>query len=312
MKVLITGAAGNLGSLLTRHLLGNSEFALRLMTHRRPLPTELLVKGRSEAVAADLSKPETLGTAVDGVDAIVHFAGVLFQANPERFLPVTNTHYFQNLLNAAKARGVGKVVLISFPHVEGPSSFESPAVGTLEGNPISWHAKTRLEEERSLFAHMKTPISLRVGMVYGRGILMIDAARWLARRRLLGVWREATPIHLVSALDFCRACTSALGNNKAIGIYHVGDEGKITLQEFLDQACVQWSCHVPWRMPLGLIYTAAQLCEWYSALTGARSPLTRDFIDIGRVPYYGDTARFRRELLPILSYPTLKDGIHTL
>ena len=35
-------------------------------------------------------------------------------------------------------------------------------------------------------------------------------------------------------------------------------------------------------MPLWLIYTAAELCELYSKITGSISPLTRDFIDIGQ------------------------------
>lgn len=37
----------------------------------------------------------------------------------------------------------------------------------------------------------------RVGMGYGKGILMIDAAKWFAKRRLLGVWRDPTEIHLM-------------------------------------------------------------------------------------------------------------------
>lgn len=313
MNVLITGAAGNLGSLLARHFLNETDHQLRLMIHRHQPPVDLLRPDRSQVVMSDLASPETLPPAVQGIDVIVHFAGVLFKANPERFLPTTNTAYFRNLMRAAQTAGVRRIILISFPHVEGPTSFEAPALGRLDRTPISWHAKTRLEEERLLFTTAITePISLRVGMVYGRGILMVDSARWLARHRLLGVWRQPTPIHLISSLDFCRSCTSAISHANAKGIYHVGDEGKITLQEFLDQTCEHWGYPRPWRMPLGLIYSAARLCELYSSLTGSASPLTRDFIDIGRVPYYGDTTRFRTELLPKLSHPTLKDGIHTL
>ncbi len=98
----------------------------------------------------------------------------------------------------------------------------------------------------------------------------------------------------------------------AKGIYHVGDEGRIHLQEFLALACARWGYRAPWTMPLWMIYSAAHLCEFYSNLTGSISPLTRDFIDIGRVPYYGDTTRFRRELLPALAYPTIAEGILTL
>ena len=312
MKVLITGAAGNLGSLLSRHLLACPNLTLRLMTHRRELPVDLKVAGKTEVVPADLADPSTLPAAIEGVDTIVHFAGVLFKANPKRFLPMTNTVYFKNLVDAAGDHGVRKVILISFPHVEGPTSFAHPATGRLDGTPISAHARTRLEEERYLLSTVAQPISLRVGMVYGRGILMMDAARWLAARRLLGVWKQPTEIHLISKPDFCAACAAAIENPDANGIYHVGDEGRLHLQDFLRLACQRWGTPAPWQMPLWIIYSAAALCEFYSSLSGSISPLTRDFIDIGRVSYYGDTTRFRKELLPTLVYPTIYEGIHGL
>ena len=46
----------------------------------------------------------------------------------------------------------------------------------------------------------------------------------------------------------------------------------------------------------------------WSKLTGSTSPLTRDFLDIGRVSYYSDTTRMRAELLPVLHYPTIREG----
>jgi nucleoside-diphosphate-sugar epimerase len=312
MKILITGAAGNLGSLLARYLLSQETGQLRLMIFRRDVPEDLKIPGKTEIIRADLSKCESLRAAVKGIDVIVHFAGVLFKANPEKFLGTTNTIYFKNLVDVAKENGVRRIILISFPHVEGPTSVEKPASGRLDGIPISIHAQTRLEEEKYLFANAPEPISLRVGMVYGRGILMIDAARWLAKRRLLGVWKERTQIHLISKDDFCAACAAAITNRAAVGIYHIGDERNVSLQEFLDLACHQWGVGRPWIMPLWLIYTAAELCEFYSKITDSLSPLTRDFIDIGRVSYYGDTSRMRKELLPVLKYRTITDGLHTL
>ena len=312
MRILITGAAGNLGSLLARHLLSHKVGPLRLMVFQRDVPADLKVTGKTEIVRADLSRRDSLTAVVKGVDVIVHFAGVLFKANPERFLNTTNTGYFKNLVDVAKENGVRRIILISFPHVEGPTSIEKPAKGRLDGTPISVHAKTRLEEERYLFANAAEPISLRVGMVYGRDILMIDTARWLAKRRLLGVWKERTQIHLISKDDFCAACTAAITNSAASGIYHVGDEGNVSLQEFLELACRQWGFGRPWTMPLWLIYTAAELCELYSRITGSISPLTRDFIDIGRVSYYGDTGRMRKDLLPVLKYRTIAEGLSSL
>jgi nucleoside-diphosphate-sugar epimerase len=312
MKILITGAAGNLGSLLARYLLCRETGQLRLMIFRRDVPEDLKIPGKTEIIRADLLERKSLTAAVKGIDVIVHFAGVLFKANPEQFLRTTNTVYFKNLVDAAKENGVRKIILISFPHVEGPTSIESPAKGKLDGTPISVHAQTRLEEEKYLFANAPEPVSLRVGMVYGRGILMIDAARWLAKRRLLGVWKDRTQIHLISKDDFCAACTATITNSAASGIYHIGDEGNVSLQEFLELACHQWGVGRPWVMPLWLIYAAAGLCEFYSKITGSLSPLMRDFIDIGRVSYYGNTERMRKELLPVLKHRTITDGLHTL
>jgi len=312
---LITGAAGNLGGLLARHLQAEGH-RLRLMRHRRPLPRSLQDAPSVERAVADLALPGTLRPAVDGVDTIVHLAGVLFAPHPERFLPETNTRWFDNLLGAALEARVRRVILISFPHVEGPTSVEHPATGRLDGSPVSVHARTRLQEEQALLARTRgtttTPVVLRLGMVYGRGILMIEAARWLARRRLLAVWRDPTWIQLVSIVDCMRAIENAVAREDVEGIYHVGDEKPVTLQAFLDSACGVWGHPRPRRLPLWLISTAAGLCEMGATLAGTASPLTRDFIRIGCVSYWGDTRRMRAELLPTLEHPTLEDGLSTL
>ena len=286
------------------------------MHHQRPLAPELAGAPNVTPVQADLADPSTLPAAVRGADVIIHFAGVLFAPRPERFLPETNTTWFANLLQACLDARVGRVILVSFPHVEGPTTVDRPARGRLDGQPVSVHAQTRLDEERLLFERTHqtdtAPVVLRLGMVYGRGILMIDAARWLAQHRLLGVWRDPTWIHLISTVDFLRAAEAAIVRPEIRGFYHVGDEQPVTLQRFLDQACQFWGYRCPIRMPVWLIYTAAWACELYGIITRKPSPLTRDFIRIGRVSYWGDTRRTREELTPKLEYPTFEAGISTL
>jgi len=313
--ILITGAAGNLGSLLARRLLSNGA-TLRLMYHHKPLPEDLTRAPRVAPVQADLARPETLAPALAGVDVVVHFAGILFAPRPERFLPETNTRWFSNLLTAALEAKVGKVILISFPHVEGPTSPSDPATGRLDRTPVSVHARTRLEEERLLLERTEgtqtTPVVLRLGAVYGRGILMVEAARWLAARRLLCVWREPTVMQLLSTEDFLRATEAAIGGSHVRGIYHVGDEEPVTLQHFLDQACGVWGFPRPRRVPLWMVYLGACSCETFAMIAGTRSPLTRDFVRIGRVSHWGDTRRARAELIPELVHPNLASGLATL
>lgn len=313
--ILITGAAGNLGSRLARHLIRN-DHVLRLMHHRTPLPEDLRTAPNVRAVAADLRDPATLRPAVEDSAVVVHFAGVLFAPRPERFLPETNTLWFDNLLTAALATGAERVILISFPHVEGPTSVDQPATGRLDRQPISVHAQTRLDEERLLFDRTRgtrtTPVVLRLGAVYGRGILMVEAARWLARRRLLAVWPEPTWYQMISLVDCLAAIEAAIMKPGIQGIYHVGDEQPVTIQHFLDEACRVWGFARPMRLPVGWIETAASLCELFATIAGTPSPLTRDFIRIGRVSHWGDTRRAREELIPVLRYPTLASGLATL
>jgi nucleoside-diphosphate-sugar epimerase len=311
-NILITGAAGNLGGLLAQHLTNRN---LHLLIHKKDVADELKNRSNIHIFKADLSQKDSLRPALMDVNVVVHFAGVLFKAHPEKFLPSTNIAYFHNLLDVAIEQKVKRIILISFPHVEGETTPQNPAIGRLDGNPVSMHAITRLQEERELFSRCSTAkieaISLRIGMVYGKGILMIDAAEWFGRHYLLGIWQKPTYIHLISKADFLSATAAAIDNEEAQGIYHIGDEGVQTLQEFLNKVAAYKKYHQPWLMPLWLIMTAARIFELFSFLFGTRSPLTKDFVKIGRVSYYGDTTRMRKELLPNLKYRTFEDGFET-
>jgi nucleoside-diphosphate-sugar epimerase len=312
MKILITGAAGNLGSFLTRELLSSSH-QLRLLIHHRELPFAITDAPNASVFRADLSDPATLRDVCRDIDCIVHFAGVLFAPRPHAFLPRTNLGYVKNLVVAARAARVRKFVLISFPHVEGETFPDKPATDRLDGQPNSAHAQTRLAAERHLFADCAgtdtIPVALRAGMIYGRGVLMIEAARWLLRHRLLAVWREPTWEHLLALPDFLKAVTAAIEGAHVSGIYNVADDRPLTLQEFLDTIAAHWGYSKPWRCPRWMFPLAAANCEIFASIFQTKSPLTRDFIKIGMVSSVADTSRMKRELLPHLAYPSLKEGL---
>ena len=165
VTVLITGAAGNLGRLLARRLVSTGRH-LRLMFHRRPIPEEVRLAPNGTPVQANLSDPDALGAAVRGADVVVHFAGVLFAPEPEKVLAHTNLRWFANLLAASLEASVRRVILMSFPHVEGPTSADAPATGRLDCRPVSVHAQTRSEEERLLFSrtHGTATTTLRAAL----------------------------------------------------------------------------------------------------------------------------------------------------
>jgi nucleoside-diphosphate-sugar epimerase len=316
MRILITGGAGNLGTFLARHLVQQDVGLIRLMVHRTAPAADLQVHPQIEIIQADLDQPATLSSACEGVTTVVHTAGQLFRPWPELFLERTNVTYVKNLLAACTAAGVQRFCLISFPHVEGETTPAQPAIGRLDGKPRSIHARTRLEAERALVqaAHdtRMTPVILRAGMIYGKGVLMIEAAHKLMARRLLPVWRDPTWIHLLSLPDFVNAVQAAIIRPGVAGIYNLGDEAPLTLQEFLNRSADHWGFPRPLQLPDWLFPLAGLMTEVGATVLRTPAPITRDFIRIGMASYVGDTTRMREELLPELIYPTLELGINTL
>jgi short-subunit dehydrogenase len=61
ISVLITGATGNLGTLLARHLLQTSNASLRLMIHKRAVAKDLRDNHRVSVFGADLGRVSYYG-----------------------------------------------------------------------------------------------------------------------------------------------------------------------------------------------------------------------------------------------------------
>jgi nucleoside-diphosphate-sugar epimerase len=314
VNILISGASGNLGSRAAGHLL-LSPHRLYLLRHKSAIASSLLDHPNAAVRQADLAIPETLPQACVGIDCIVHFAGVLFAPSPARFLPETNVGYVRNLVQAARNAGVGKFVLISFPHVEGETTPERPAQGRLDANPTVIHFRTRLEAERHLIeasGPSMIPVVFRAGIVYGKGIKLIEAARWMLRHHLMATWRKVTWAHLVALPDFLTTLQVAIEKNDAVGIYQICDDGPLLLQEFLDKLADHWNYSHPRRLPDWIFHTAGKFCETAAAILRTSALLNGDIVKAGMTSCVADTARMKSELLPALSYPTIDEGMSLL
>lgn len=315
MNILITGASGNLGSQVAQHLLAGRHH-LYLALHSSALPSDLVDHPKVNVRRMDLSCPETLPPACAGIDCIVHLAGVLFAPLPERFLPRTNVGYVTDLVKAAKGAGVRKFILVSLPHAEGETTPDHPAVGRLDATPGVIHFRTRLEAERVLIDATKdgsmTAVVFRAGIVYGKGIKLIEGARWMLQHHLLAVWRKPTWAHLIALPDFLTALQAAIELEGAHGIYQVCDDYPLTIQNFLDRLADHYHSHRPWRLPAWMCHLAGVSCEMASLLFRVPAVLNRDIVKAGMTSCVADTSRMKRELLPVLAYPTIEQGLKLL
>jgi uronate dehydrogenase len=126
-RLLITGAAGDIGSVIRPALCGSAE---RLRLHDlRPIPD--LAPGE-EAMRGDLAEPGAAAAAMQGVECLIHLAGIpreaggtpdeIFRAN------VLGTH---EVFAAARQAGVRRVIFASSNHTIGFFPADQ-AVGTQE------------------------------------------------------------------------------------------------------------------------------------------------------------------------------------
>jgi uronate dehydrogenase len=111
-RILITGAAGDVGSRLTALL--RDTYQLRLSDIRTPAA----VPGNAEFIPAELTDLAAVGRAVAGMDGIVHLGGFSVEGPWDTILNANIVGCY-NLFEAARRARVRRVVFASSNHAVG-------------------------------------------------------------------------------------------------------------------------------------------------------------------------------------------------
>ena len=148
MRVLITGATGRWGPLLCKAFLEDG-FNVRMLLHRKKVKS---VGTNCELMWGDVTQPDSVKKAMEGVNAVVHLAGIVqpfTEENPELAYKV-NLGGTQTIVDIIKERG--ERIPLVFPSsvaVFGPCH-ETAEPLSLDGtplNPTSVYAKTKVQAE---------------------------------------------------------------------------------------------------------------------------------------------------------------------
>ena len=175
-RILVTGGAGYVGSIVVDELLGRGYFvrALDSLLHGS-VPSLLLAWGHPgfEFVQADLRDENACRAALEGVGAVVHLAAVVgdpaCSREPE-FARAVNLDATKRLLNDAAAAGVERFVFASTCSNYGRLDDDTFATEEFALAPISLYAETKVAAEEAILARSGNGLAgccLRLATVYG-------------------------------------------------------------------------------------------------------------------------------------------------
>ena len=282
MRILLTGASGFLGSHIAEQL---DQQGVDVRALVRPTSDTRFLEGLEHVtlVAGALSDKDSLLAAVEGVDGIIHAAGLVKARRPADFHR-TNGQGTANLLDAAKqnAQGIQRLVLVSSLAVMGPSEDGRPLPADASPNPVTHYGRSKLAAEQAARAVADSlPVTIiRPPMIYGprdREVLPFFKSVQLGVLPLTG-----SPNSAVSAIyvaDCAAACIKALDADVPSGsTYFVEDGGLETLGGLIAHIENALGKRAWLRVPVPrfLMYGAALGSELYGSVMGRAVMLTRD------------------------------------
>ncbi len=137
MKTFITGATGLVGGNLVRTLYSKGGAKLRVLVRERS--KTLAVDGLEvERVSGDIRDRASIDKAMEGCERVYHCAASVSQWRPNlEMMKVVNIQGTVNVLEAALAAGVKRVVYVSTVDTLGLSSMDNPADETCEHDSMA-------------------------------------------------------------------------------------------------------------------------------------------------------------------------------
>lgn len=275
-RILITGASGFVGRALCSALIDknlDAKILLRDPRKFKQIPTGL----NASMILGSLDNRASLAVACDGVDQIIHLAGIAHVANRrEQELYAVNIDGTQRLVDEAIKAGVDRFIFVS-----------SSLAGAAESGTgdITLYGKSKLAAEKLLQQaaadKLIETVILRPVNVYGPGmkgniarmIELLDAGR-LPPLPLI-----TNRLSLISADDLAQAIVAALNSKPLPSIPMTVTDGQEYSIERIERAIYEnlGKAQSLWRTPAVLLYWASAIAGLVSAITGKGSISTRTY-----------------------------------
>jgi nucleoside-diphosphate-sugar epimerase len=177
MKVLVTGGAGYIGSVLVRQLLQKG-FSVRVLDSLKfggEALYDVIQNQNFEFIRGDIRNEKDVALSLAGIDAIAHLAAIVGDPACKKYSAEANeTNWTSSvqLFEKAESSGVKKFIFAStcsnYGKMPDPDSFVNE---TSELNPVSLYAELKVKFEKYLLEERRNSgicsTALRFSTVYG-------------------------------------------------------------------------------------------------------------------------------------------------
>lgn len=241
-KILVTGGAGYIGSVLTRQLLDKG-YQVRVMDNLmyggEPI-IDLLNLPNFEFTKGDIRNEADVRVAMHGIDCVAHLASIVGDpacAKHPELAKTTNLEGSKLLYSIANEMGVSKFVFASTCSNYGKMSDpEAYVTEESETAPVSLYAETKVAVEQYLLSQPQSnnckPTCLRFSTVYGLSLrprfdlTVNEFAKELALGRELVIFGEQFWRPYCHVYDLARSVVTvvkATPDLVSFDVFNVGD-----------------------------------------------------------------------------------------
>lgn len=235
-RVLLTGANGFVGSHIADALLREG-YEVSAMV-RTTSNLQWLERKPVELVYGSLDDPASLRRCLEGVDAVIHNAGVVATSHSSLYY-LHNTEGTRNLLDAVAdvATDISRFVYVSSQAAGGPTKTRILRRESDTPAPITAYGHSKLLAEKQVFAYgNKFPVTvIRPPAIYGPRdkawlpLFALISSGWLP---LIGRYRELTLTH---AQDLANQILLQLEHKNAVNeIFHCAPYDPVTFEDLGD------------------------------------------------------------------------------
>ena len=310
MNILVTGSTGFVGSNLCRALLQQGHHVRAF--HRPTSIPRMLNELEVEHALGDLTQPETLRAAVEGIEAVFHAAAWMGGRNQRSIASgrqyAVTVEGTRNLLQAARAAGVKRVV-----HTSSVAALGVPSQGSSrKGAPIlinenhTWnfrpdwypygYAKYLAEQEvQKAVAQGLDVVIVNPSMIFGPGDIYRQSSSILnqvARRRVSVTLNGG--VNVIHSDDMVTGHLAAWQHGRCGQRYILGGEN-LTFTAMLRMMSELTTVPAPQLvLPSGLLHLAAipaQLLESFLNL-----PIGADVLHLAGYFFFYDISKAREDL----------------